>query len=161
MMEIKEVEKLPKFVYGSFNKRFIAFMLDILLIGSISSFVLNIYRLFGWYNSGTNFSLFNVTSLVLYLAYFSLLTKFTNGQTLGKMVMGLRVVSLTHEELTWSDVLTREVVGRYIQKKIIILYLLVFVTKRKETPADLFTDTVVISEEAYLDLKEYLKIERG
>ena len=159
MIEIKEVQSLPKFVYGSFNKRLIAYLIDILLISSVSSFIFTIYRLFGWYDSGVNLSLFNITSLVLYLAYFSLLTKFTNGQTIGKMVMGLRVVSINHEELSWSDVLTRELIGRYIQKKIMISYLLVFVTKRNETPADLFTDTVVISEGTYLDLKEYLKKE--
>lgn len=157
MVEIKEVRHLPKFVYGSFNNRLLAYLIDILLISSISSFVLTIYDFFGWYDSGANFSLFNITALVLYLAYFSLLTKFTNGQTIGKMIMGLRVVSFDHEELSWEDVLTRELIGRYIQKKIMILYLLVFVTKRRETPADLFTDTVVISEGAYLDLKEFLK----
>ena len=159
MIEIKDVQNLPKFVYGSFNKRLTAYVVDIILISSVSSFVFTIYRLFGWYDSGTNFSLFNITSLVLYLAYFSLLTKFTNGQTIGKMIMGLRVVSIHHEELSWSDVFTRELIGRYIQKKLMILYLLVFATKRNETPADLFTDTVVISEGAYLDLKEYLKKE--
>lgn len=157
MTEMNEVQNLPKFVYGSFNKRFIAYIIDVLLINSVASVVTTIYTLFGWSDSGASFGLFSVTSLVLYLAYFSVLTKFTNGQTLGKMIMGLRVVSLDHEELSWSDVLTRELVGRYIQKKIMILYLLVFVTKRRETPADLFTDTVVISEGAYLDLKEFLK----
>lgn len=157
MIEVKEAQSLPKFVYGSFNKRFIAYLIDILLISSVSSFIFTVYRLLGWYNSGTSFGLFNVTSVVLYLAYFVLLTKFTNGQTIGKMILGLRVVSLTHEELSWADVLTRELIGRYIQKKIKILYLFVFVTKRKETPADLFTDTVVISEGAYLDLKEFIK----
>ena len=159
MIKIKDVQDLPKFVYGTFNKRLIAYLIDILLISSVSSFVFRIYRLFGWYNSGANLSLFNITSLVLYLSYFILLTKFTNGQTIGKMIMGLRVVSLNHEELSWSDVLTRELIGRYIQKKLKILYLLVFATKRNETLADLFTDTVVISEEAYLDLKDYLKSE--
>lgn len=157
MIEIKEIQNLPKFVYGSFNKRFFAYLIDILLINSISSFILTIYGVFGWSDSEMSLGLFSITSLVLYLAYFSLLTKFMNGQTIGKMIMGLRVVSLDHEELSWSDILTRELIGRYIQKKIMILYLVVFVTKRKETPADLFTDTVVISEGAYLDLKEFLK----
>lgn len=157
MIENTEVQKLPKFVYGSFNHRFLAYLIDTLLIRSISSFILTIYGFFGWSNNGGNFSLFHLTSLVLYLAYFTLFTKFTNGQTLGKMIMGLRVVSLEHEELSWSDVLTRELLGRYIQKKIMLLYLVVFMTKRKETPADLFADTVVISEGNYLDLKEYLQ----
>lgn len=159
MIEIKDVQHLPKFVYGSFNKRLIAYLVDILLISSVSSFIFTIYRLFGWYDSGANFGLFNITGLVLYLSYFSLLTKLTNGQTIGKMIMSLRVVSINHEELSWSDVLTRELIGRYIQKKLMILYLLVFATKRNETLADLFSDTVVISEGNYFDLKEYVNEE--
>lgn len=156
MVTIEEVENLPKFVYGSFNKRFIAYLVDILLINSISSVFFRIYGLLGWMDSGANFGLFNGTSVALYFAYFILMTKFTNGQTIGKMIMGLRVVMLGHEELTWGDVLTRELIGRYIQKQLLFLYLLVFVTKRKETAADLITDTVVISEGAYLDLEEFL-----
>lgn len=157
MVESKEVRSLPRFVYGSFNSRFIAYFIDSLLINAVSSVVLTLYSVFGRSDSGTNFGLFSVTGLILYLAYFSLLTKVTNGQTIGKMIMGLRVVSLDHEELSWGDVLTRELIGRYIQKKIMILYLFVFGTKRRETPADLFADTVVISEGNYLDLKEFLK----
>lgn len=156
MVELNEVENLPKFVYGSFNKRFIAYIIDILLINSVSSVVFTLFRIVGWSDSGASFGLFSVTSLILYLAYFIFLTKLTNGQTIGKMIMGLRVVALDHEELVWSDVLTRELLGRYIQKQLLFLYLLIFVTKRNETAADLFTDTVVISEGAYLDLQEFL-----
>lgn len=159
MIEMNKVENLPTFVYGSFNKRFIAYVIDILLINAVSSLIFTIFRLIGWSDSGTNFGLFSVTAMVLYLAYFVLLTKMTNGQTIGKMIMGLRVVAFDHEELSWSDVITRELLGRYIQKKLMILYFFVFFTKRKETPADLFADTVVISEGDYLDLKEYLQKE--
>lgn len=159
MIEIKDIKKLPKFVFGSFSQRFAAYTIDILLINAIYLSFLSVYRLFDFYDSGTNFGLFNLTSLVIYLTYFSLLTKFTNGQTIGKMILGLRVVSLQSKVLSWRDVLTRELIGRYIQKKIIIFYLLVFVTRRKETLADIFTDTVVVSEGAYLDLKEFIKKE--
>lgn len=157
MTEIHDAHHLPRFVYGSFSKRLLAYLIDLLLINSITSVFFAIYQLVGWSDSGMRFGLFSVTSLVLYLTYFSLLTKITNGQTLGKMIMGLRVVSLDHEELSWSDVLTRELVSRYIQKQLMFLYFFVFVTKRRETPADLFADTVVISEGAYLDLKEFLQ----
>lgn len=157
MIEVKEIKKLPKFVFGSFSQRFTAYIIDILLINAISSLFLTILNFLGYYNSGTNFGLFNLTALFIYLVYFILFTKFTNGQTIGKMILGLRVVSLYNEDLSWTDVFTRELIGRYIQKKIIILYLLVFVTKRKETMADIFADTVVVSEGAYLDLKEFVK----
>lgn len=157
MIEGKELEKIPTFIYASFSQRLIAYIIDILLINATTSVILNIYQLLGFSDSGLQFGLFNLTGLFLYFAYFSLITKFTNGQTIGKMVMGLRVLSLHRTDLSWSDVLTRELVGRYIQKKIIFLYFLYFITKRKQTLADIFTDTVIISEGAYLDLKEYMK----
>lgn len=157
MVEIKNAKRLPQFVFGNFSKRALAYLIDILIISSVSSLVLKIYRIFGFYDSGTNFGLFNLTSIVFYLVYFTLLTKLTSGQTLGKMVLGLRVISLNGSELSWGDVLTRELIGRYIQKKVMVLYLIVFFTKRRETLADLFTDTVVISEKDYQDLQEFLK----
>lgn len=156
MGEMKNVPELPRFVYGSFNQRVLAYLIDILLINAVASLIYSIYRIFGWSDTGMNLGLFHLTGLILYLAYFVLLTKLTDGQTLGKMIVGLRVVSLNHTELSWSDVFTRELLGRYIQKKLLILYFFVFFTKRKETLADLFTDTVVISEKAYLDLQEFI-----
>lgn len=157
MVEINDAQKLPRFIFGNFNQRALAYIIDILIINSVSSLLLSVYQVFGLVDTGTNFSLFSLTNLFLYLSYFTLLTKFTRGQTLGKMVMGLRVICLDGSDLSWGDVLTRELVGRYIQKKVMLLYLLVFFTKRKETLADLFTDTVVISEKDYQDLQEFLK----
>lgn len=159
MLKNKELKTLPAFVFGSFTQRFLAYLIDILLINAVSSFFLNIYKLFELYNRGGSFSLFNITPLFIYFGYFVLLTKFNQGQTIGKMILGLRVVSLYREDLSWSDVFHRELIGRYIQKQIKILYLLLFLTERKQTMADVFADTVIISEKKYLDLKDYLAIE--
>lgn len=159
MLKNKEVKTLPALVFGTFGQRFLAYLIDILLINAISSLFFNIYSLFELYNDGGSFSLFNITTLSIYFGYFVLLTKFNQGQTIGKMILGLRVVSLYREDLSWSDVLYRELVGRYIQKRIKVLYLLLFLTERKQTMADVITDTVVISEKKYLDLKDYLALE--
>lgn len=156
MIEVEARETLPQFVYGSFSQRFFAYVIDILLINAVSSLFFTIARSFGLYDRSGSFSLYKIIGLLIYLAYFTLMTKWTEGQTIGKMIFGLRVLSLHNEELTWGDVFTREFIGRYIQKTIKILYLLVFVTKRRETMADLFTDTVVVSEQSYLDLREFI-----
>ena len=47
------------------------------------------------------------------------------GQTLGKMIFGLRVISLKHDKLTWSDVLFRDWIGRIINSIFMPLYILV------------------------------------
>lgn len=79
----------------------------------------------------------------------------SNGQTLGKMIFGLRVVSFAQEKLTWSDVFIREFIGRYIQKKIKLFYLVLFLTKKRQTLADVFTETSVISEKSYFDFESF------
>ena len=76
------------------------------------------------------------------------------------MIFSLRVLSIDHVNISWEDVFYRELIGRYIQKKIKIFYLLLFLTKQNQTMADLVTDTVVVSEKRYLDLEEYLVLEK-
>jgi uncharacterized RDD family membrane protein YckC len=69
------------------------------------------------------------------------------GQTLGKMVFGLKVVSLKDSTLTWPVVLFREVVGRYISKTVFLLgYLLVAFLPKKQGAHDYYADTTVIHE---------------
>ncbi|GMA54602.1 hypothetical protein GCM10025857_59590 [Alicyclobacillus contaminans] len=43
------------------------------------------------------FSAYGLFSLVIYLAYFTLLTKLNRGQTIGKMIFGIRVICLTEK----------------------------------------------------------------
>ena len=156
MTEVKETESLTSFVFGDFTQRLGAYLIDILLIKTVSAIFLNIYGLFGLWDTGAQFGLYNISKVLLYLLYFMIFTKVSNGQTLGKMVFGLRVVSFYNEKLTWNDVFIREFVGRFIQKKIKILYFVLFITQKKQTLADIFTDTSVISEMSYLDLERFL-----
>lgn len=154
--ESGEIKNLPAFVFASFSQRLLAYLIDVILIRAVRSVILNSYELLGWYDSGANFGLFSLTVAIIYFSYFILLTKYNYGQTIGKMILGLRVSLLSGEQLSWTDVLYRELVGRYIQNKIKLLYLFLFLTHRKQTIADLITDTVVISEKRYLDFKDYL-----
>lgn len=153
---IKNVKNLPAFVYASFSQRFLAYLIDIVLIRAIRSVIFSSYELGGFFNNGSSFGLFSITGAFIYFLYFILLTKLNQGQTIGKMVLGLRVLLLSNEQLNWSDVIYRELISRYIQNKIKLLYFFIFFTKKKQTMADLISDTVVVSEKKYLDLKDYL-----
>ena len=74
-----------------------------------------------------------VTAIVFY-AYFVLMTKYF-GQTLGKMVFGLRVISLNDEKLSWSAIMFREWIGRFISGTIInSLYCRWFFTEKTRNP---------------------------
>ena len=83
-----------------------------------------------------------ITAIVFY-GYFVLMTKYF-GQTLGKMVFGLRVVSLNDEKLNWSTILFREWIGRFISGTILILYIVVGFLPKKQGIHDLFADTTVV-----------------
>ena len=80
--------------------------------------------------------------------FLAIMTKFFK-QTLGKMVFGLKVVSLVPEKrLTWDVVLFREVIGRYINS-VYITYLIVGFTPKKQGIHDYFADTAVIHEKLF------------
>ena len=90
-------------------------------------------------------------SLMVYLLYFIILTKWTNGQTIGKMIFGIRVIELNEEKLSWKTVIVREGFGRYIQKTVMALYLLTIFTPYKQHFVDMLTDTSVVTDR-YLKL---------
>ncbi len=85
--------------------RMFAFLVDLLCIGAITRLTLGIAKNLGWLNfSDSYLSIYGFTALLIYLAYFILLTKFNHGQTIGKMIFGIRVISFDEEELSWSTV---------------------------------------------------------
>lgn len=79
----------------------------------------------------------SIISAIIYYGYFVLMTKFL-GQTLGKMACGLRVVSLKHDKLTWSDVLFRDWIGRFISNIFMPLYIFVAILPDNQGLHDFF-----------------------
>lgn len=63
--------------------------------------------------------------------------------------MGIRVVHIGEEELSWTTVVIREAFGRIILITIPLLYLIIFFTKYKQHFVDLLCDTSVISEKIF------------
>lgn len=140
----------PKF--AGFWTRFWAYIIDLLIVSSISGiFIKPIFRVLDIKISNPSFLLFSpykVTLLILFLAYFALMTKIA-GQTVGKMILGIKVVRQDGEKLTWGTILFREVIGRFISKLLTIPYLLVIFMPKKEALHDLFADTYVVHEQAF------------
>jgi uncharacterized RDD family membrane protein YckC len=88
-----------------------------------------------------------MTSLLFY-AYFVVMTKIW-GQTVGKMVLGIRVVSDNGKPLSWATVFFREWIGRFISVTIDILYILVAFTPNHKAIHDYIADTKVIHERTF------------
>lgn len=137
---------------AGFWVRFWAFLLDILIITAIGGILVNpIFYLMDWSLSETVwYAPISIITAIIYYGYFVLMTKFV-GQTLGKMALGLRVVSLKHDKLTWSDVLFREWIGRFISNVFIPLYIFVAILPENQGLHDYFAETKVVHEKIFIE----------
>ncbi|MCR5248381.1 MAG: RDD family protein, partial [Paludibacteraceae bacterium] len=86
------------------------------------------------------------------------------GATVGKMIMSIKVVSIEDRRPTFTEIIYRETVGRFLSSAIMnIGYLMIFPTKEKTALHDILSDTRVIyvhMEERYRmrpsrNVKEY------
>lgn len=143
-----KADERPSFRYAGFWMRFWAYLLDLVVVGSLNRMLVKpVFRLVDVPLVDFNFfaPISIVTAIVFYL-YFVLMTKFFK-QTLGKMVFGLKVVNLKNTQLTWGTVLFREWIGRFISSTIIVGYLISAFLPKKQGLHDLFADTTVVHSE--------------
>nr|WP_245948423.1 RDD family protein [Falsibacillus pallidus] len=127
--------------------RFWAYLLDLIVIGSIDRLLIKpVFRLLDFQLHDTSmFAPISILFAIVFYGYFVLMTKYF-GATIGKMVFGLRVISVKRDRLTWGTVLFREWIGRYISATVAILYILVAFMPKKQGLHDVFADTTVIHE---------------
>lgn len=136
--------------YAGFWMRFWAFLIDLVVIFSINGILLSPLK---FINNGAvieigYWSLTGILGGLVFYLYFLLMTRFF-GQTFGKMILGLKVVRSDYEPLKWSDLIFREVVGRFIQRIFFILmflYLVVAFNKDKQGIHDMIGNTKVVFE---------------
>lgn len=135
--------------YAGFWMRFWAYLLDLVVIGSIERLLINpLFRALDipmW--EFNMFAPISFTSAIIFYLYFVLMTKFFK-QTLGKMVFGLKVVGLKGDPLTWGTILFREWIGRFISATIVVGYIVVAFLPKKQGLHDLFSDTTVVHVES-------------
>lgn len=131
--------------YAGFWMRFWAYLLDLIVIGSLNRILIYpIFRALDLDLHGASMlAPVSIATAVIFYAYFVLMTKFF-GQTLGKMAFGLKVVNLKGQSLSWSTILFREWIGRFISTTVWITYAIVAFLPKKQGLHDLFSDTTVI-----------------
>jgi|SRR5699024_7904678 len=135
---------------AGFWMRFWAYTVDLIIVSCINGILLIPFKFINdgapitigiWTLAGI------ISTIVLYL-YFVLMTKFY-GQTVGKMIFGLKVVRKDFEPLKWPDLFFREVIGRFLYRVIgilTLLYLVVAFDPKKQGIHDMIGDTFVIHE---------------
>ncbi|UWG98151.1 RDD family protein [Dehalobacter sp. DCM] len=132
---------------AGFWSRVAAFLFDVIVIGMSSRIFFNLVWPSGLENAGIQ-SFVMVNSLfpgIWGSLYFVLMTKFF-GQTLGKMIMGIRVVNKDGRPLSWITVVMREVVGRTMSQLLgsYLGYLVCAFHPRKQGLTDIISDTYVV-----------------
>lgn len=138
----------PNYFYAGFWIRFFAYLVDLICISAITGIVTRIpIAVFGLTRSNELLSAYGLTAVILYLAYFILLTKLNHGQTIGKMIFGIRVICFIEEQLSWKTVLVREGACRFILRGSFFMlgYLVTIFTPRKQHIGDYFSDTSVVT----------------
>lgn len=89
-----------------------------------------------------------ISGFFFYL-YFVLSTYLTNGQTLGKMMTGIRVIHPDEERLSLTTVVIREGFCRLIQTTFLLLYVITAFSERKQNLGDFLSDTFVVKDALY------------
>ena len=151
-------------IYAGFFVRFAAYLADS-IIASILSLTL-VSPLYAAKAAGMdflgknilfNFTIINIISYLLFVAYFVLLTYFGHS-TPGKKIFRLEVIT---EDGSWNfiNILYRETIGRFLSGLMNIGYLAIIVTEKKQGFHDKLCDTCVIYKGAVLSEEEILKKE--
>ncbi|WP_163581458.1 RDD family protein [Gracilibacillus saliphilus] len=140
-----------KFRYAGFWMRFWAYLVDLIIVFSINGILLVPFKFINdGFTMGIGFwTVAGIISSIVFYLYFLLMTKFYN-QTLGKMIFGLRVIREDSQSLRWSDLIFREIIGRFIHRVFFIgvfLYLFVAFGAQKLGIHDMIGNTRVVLEE--------------
>lgn len=133
---------------AGFWMRFWAYLTDGIVVFSLNGVILQLATLIKAEQLMISYwTLSSIIAAITFFVYFSVMTK-VYGQTIGKMIFGIKVI---HEDetadLSWSDIIFREVIGRFIYKSFILLnllYVVVAFNKDKQGIHDLFGETRVV-----------------
>ncbi|MEC5423806.1 RDD family protein [Virgibacillus sp. C22-A2] len=134
--------------YAGFWMRFWAYSADLLIIYSINGILLSPLKFIN--NAEIGFwTVTGIVSVLTFYVYFLLMTKFF-GQTVGKMIFGLRVIREDAAALKWSDLFFREVIGRILHRVFFfafLLYVVVAFSPEKKGVHDRIGNTRVVYDE--------------
>lgn len=132
--------------YGGFWVRVVAYIIDAILVSIVLGVVMSVFGI--TYIDFENPERFdptaNLLSILVFWLYFALLESSERGATVGKMAMGLRVVSNEGKRISFLNA-----TGRYFAKILsgmifCIGYIMVGFTERKRGLHDMMASTLVI-----------------
>jgi uncharacterized RDD family membrane protein YckC len=107
--ETAREDELDGLQLASFSRRAVGFGIDFALISLIRKpveFLWKTYALHQW-ESHTFINLAHVLDVIVLILYFCLALYIGDGQTIGKRLMRIKVISLTHSHITFWQALER------------------------------------------------------
>jgi uncharacterized RDD family membrane protein YckC len=97
-MQTPQAQVQPKSQYAGVGVRFLAILIDVVILGVIGGLLSFVFR-------NTPGLLGGLTSLLVFVYY--IVMEATRGATVGKMALGLRVVKTDGSSISWSESLVR------------------------------------------------------
>ena len=136
---------------AGFFPRFGAYLIDMLFLGCVLSFIkfpIGLFELLypDWIIFKSvlfNFDIFDILYFVIQLLYFTIATSVA-GTTLGKALFNLAVVDEEGKKLSFFKALYRESIGKYISSVLYFGYIMIFFEPNKRGFHDYLCDTYVI-----------------
>ena len=147
---MKQIEGLP---LASFKSRLFAIALDLMIVAvifiSLSVFGIPILQKIGWVSEEDiklNFDIKNWYILVYIVLYFGIFNYLWNGQTLGKRIFRIRVVSIVHEHISLWHSIERALGYAASALEFGFGFFQYFIHPNKRTVHDRIAETIVVSE---------------
>jgi uncharacterized RDD family membrane protein YckC len=130
-------EPVMEHKYAGFWIRFIASLIDGILLTAVT-------YLLGFRSSTDLFSFSELFQNLLGLVYFIILTVLY-GQTLGKMICGIKVVRTDEKPNSWGSIILRETIGKLVSGIVLLLgFIWAAFDKRKQGWHDKMANTYVV-----------------
>lgn len=146
----------PKLCFGGFWIRLGAFLIDRLLIQALTKIIFNLtIHHFISPQAGSAMWSYQALQLLVVVAYFAGTMIYLEGQTVGKCLLNLKVVSLKTDQLDRQTILVREVAGRIILHYFPIVAISLVFTPHRQHLIDLFCDTAVINQRAVTEWTKF------
>jgi uncharacterized RDD family membrane protein YckC len=132
--------------YGGFWIRVVAYIIDAILVSLVLGVVMSVFgvKYVDFDNPENIDPTANLLSILVFWLYFALMESSERGATVGKMAMGLRVVTADGKRLSFLNA-----TGRYFAKILSALlfgigFIMVGFTERKRGLHDMIASTLVI-----------------
>ena len=134
--------------FGAFIIDFIIQIIAILIFVWIAiSLSGGLFSPFGYGISGTVIAILLIGFFVIYFGYFIFFEHLMNGQTIGKRILGLRVIQENGEPASFFQILIRGFLRSSVDMLYVGIFIILFSKKHKRL-GDMAAGTIVISEES-------------